>query len=383
MNSFAKVFFLSTALTVVTACTDNSQVFSSAAAGPAKQNAAAGTVGYYKVGNPYQVGGLWYIPKEDYNYKEIGISSWYGPDFHNGITANGEVYDMHGLTAAHRTLPLPSIVRVTNLQNNRSLVLRVNDRGPFVNNRVIDVSKRAAQLLGFEDQGTTQVQVEILPEESKKLKEELLAAAGKTSGSAGASLAAEPAAAAREQVAKPKKLGLPPNYPRLANPPPALAATDAPLVASASAATNTTNEYNDWDEDMTQAQAQKTVVADTPKPAAAPQKKPEKKTSAPVKKAPSVKTAATVAPGYYVQVGAFGSLENAEKMRAKVARFGSAVILPVTVNAKTLYRVRLGPDSAKKALETMDRVTANGIADARLVEEKGNIAVGRRLDNAF
>lgn len=383
MNSFAKVFFLSTALTVVAACTDNSQVFSSAAAGPAKQNAVSGTAGYYKIGNPYQVGGLWYIPKEDYNYKEIGISSWYGPDFHNGITANGEVYDMHGLTAAHRTLPLPSIVRVTNLQNNRSLVLRVNDRGPFVNNRVIDVSKRAAQLLGFEEQGTTQVQVEILPEESKKLKEELLAAAGKSSGSAGVPLAAEPAAAAQEPVAKPKNLGYSTNYPRLANPPPALAATDAPLVASASATTSSTAEYNDWDEDMTQAQAQKTVVADTPKPAPAPKKQAEKKKPAPTKKTAPVKTAATVAPGYYVQVGAFGSLENAEKMRAKVARFGSAVILPVTVNTKTLYRVRLGPDSAKKALETMDKVTANGIADARLVEEKGGITAGRRLDNAF
>lgn len=383
MNSFAKVFFLSTALTVVTACSDNSQVFSStAAAGTAKQN-AAGTAGYYKIGNPYQVGGLWYIPKEDYNYKEIGISSWYGPDFHNGITANGEVYDMHGLTAAHRTLPLPSIVRVTNLQNNRSLVLRVNDRGPFVNNRVIDVSKRAAQLLGFEEQGTTQVQVEILPEESKKLKEELLAAAGKTSGSADLSAPAEQAAVRQEQVAQPKSLEYSPNYPRLANQPPALAATDAPLVASASATANAKGEYNDWDEDLTQAQARKTVVADTPKPAAAPKKPAEKKKPAPVKKAASVKTTAAVVPGYYVQVGAFGSLENAEKMRAKVARFGSAVILPVTVNAKTLYRVRLGPDSAKKALETMDKVTANGISDARLVEEKGNVTAGRRLDNAF
>ena len=134
---------------------------------------------------------------------------------------------------------------------------------------------------------------------------------------------------------------------------------------------------------MTQAQAQKTVVADTPKPAPAPKKQAEKKKPAPTKKTAPVKTAATVAPGYYVQVGAFGSLENAEKMRAKVARFGSAVILPVTVNAKTLCRVRLGPDSAKKALETMDKVTANGIADARLVEEKGGITAGRRLDNAF
>lgn len=382
MHSFVKVLFLSTTL-ALTACTDNSQVFSSAVTGAPKA-ASANSAGYYKIGNPYQVAGLWYYPKEDYNYKEIGVSSWYGPDFHNGITANGELYDMHGLTAAHRTLPLPSIVRVTNLQNGRSLVLRVNDRGPFVNNRVIDVSMRAAQMLGFKDQGTTQVQVEILPEESKKLKEELLAAANGAPVSSGdaSTTALSGGQAPQEQIAKPQNLGYSPNYPRLANPPPSGTAAATPLIAAP--AGKTAPEYNDWDEDIPQAQTQKIVDSSpkTPKKKTAPASKPAA-AKTPAKKPASKPAPAVVAPGYYVQVGAFGSLENAEKMRARVSSFGSALILPVTVNSKTLYRVRLGPENAKKALEIMDKVTSRGISDARLVEEKGTVAAGKRLDNAF
>lgn len=128
----------------------------------------------YKVGKPYKVMGQWYTPKEDFDYNEVGIASWYGKDFHAKYTANGEVYDMNSLTAAHKTLPLPSIVRVTNLENGRSLVLRINDRGPFVNGRIIDVSKRGAQLLGFQNQGTAKVRVEVLKEESMRLKQALL-----------------------------------------------------------------------------------------------------------------------------------------------------------------------------------------------------------------
>lgn len=128
----------------------------------------------YKIGKPYKIRGQWYYPAEDYGYSEVGTASWYGEDFHAKYTANGEVYNMHTLTAAHRTLPLPSIVRVTNLENGRSLVLRVNDRGPFVKNRIIDISKRGAQLLGFQNKGTAKVRVEIMAEESKDLKQAIL-----------------------------------------------------------------------------------------------------------------------------------------------------------------------------------------------------------------
>ncbi|MGN1078568.1 MAG: SPOR domain-containing protein, partial [Alphaproteobacteria bacterium] len=202
-----------------------------------------------------------------------------------------------------------------------------------------------------------------------------------TGGASAASLGG--AEYAQEPIAKPQNLGYSPNYPRLANrPPAAVTAAGTPLIA-APAAGQTAPEYNDWDEDIPQAQARKAVEASSkPQEKKAPVSKPAT-AKTPAKKLSAPQAPAVVAPGYYVQVGAFGSLENAEKMRARVSSFGSALILPVTVNAKTLYRVRLGPENAKKALEIMDKVTGSGISDARLVEEKGTVPVGKRLDSAF
>src|SRR5436305_14338249 len=119
----------------------------------------------YRV-EPYQVKGVWYTPRADYSYDETGTASWYGPGFDQQLTADNEIYDMNQLSAAHKTLPLPSVVQVTNTQNGRSLQLRVNDRGPYVGDRVIDLSRRAAQLLGFEGAGTAPVHVRILKEPS-------------------------------------------------------------------------------------------------------------------------------------------------------------------------------------------------------------------------
>ena len=117
---------------------------------------------HYKLGSPYQVNHVWHYPSYDPNYDRTGVASWYGPAFHGRPTANGERFDMNGVSAAHPTLPLPSRVRVTNLENGRQLELRVNDRGPFVNGRIIDLSRRAAQLLGFKRQGLTKVRVQYL-----------------------------------------------------------------------------------------------------------------------------------------------------------------------------------------------------------------------------
>jgi rare lipoprotein A len=120
----------------------------------------------YKIGGPYTVKGITYYPHVDYAYDQSGIASWYGEQFQGQYTANGEVFDLNELSAAHTTLPLPSIVEVVNLQNNRVLRIRVNDRGPFANGRIIDLSRRAAQLLGFERQGTAMVRVRVLKEPS-------------------------------------------------------------------------------------------------------------------------------------------------------------------------------------------------------------------------
>jgi rare lipoprotein A len=116
--------------------------------------------GTYRVGKPYTVAGRVYVPEEDTGYREEGMASWYGDDFHGRLTANGEVFDMASLTAAHPTLPMPCYARVTNLSNGKSLIVRVNDRGPYHGNRLIDVSNKAAELLEFKGNGVARVRVE-------------------------------------------------------------------------------------------------------------------------------------------------------------------------------------------------------------------------------
>lgn len=118
--------------------------------------------GVYRVGKPYVVAGRTYVPEEDPKFRAEGLASWYGRDFHGRLTANGEVFDMDAITAAHPTLPMPSYVRVTNLNNKRSLIVRVNDRGPFHSNRVIDLSHKSAELLGFKESGVARVRVEYI-----------------------------------------------------------------------------------------------------------------------------------------------------------------------------------------------------------------------------
>tara|TARA_R110002020_G_C16287615_1_gene772216 strand:- start:902 stop:1855 length:954 start_codon:yes stop_codon:yes gene_type:complete len=114
------------------------------------------------VGKPYRVRGKWYTPKEDKNYDKAGLASWYGPNFHGRLTANGEIYDQYHLSAAHPTFPLPSYARVTNKKNGNTVVVRVNDRGPFAHGRIIDLSNQAATLLDMKQEGVAAVRVEYI-----------------------------------------------------------------------------------------------------------------------------------------------------------------------------------------------------------------------------
>lgn len=119
---------------------------------------------HYKIGSPYKIDGRWYVPKVDEGYDEVGVASWYGDAFHGKLTANGEIFDKRRLSAAHKTLPLPTLVEVENLENGRRLTVRVNDRGPFVGDRVIDLSHAAADELGFSGKGLARVRVRYLGE---------------------------------------------------------------------------------------------------------------------------------------------------------------------------------------------------------------------------
>ncbi|MBA4749102.1 MAG: septal ring lytic transglycosylase RlpA family protein [Alphaproteobacteria bacterium] len=133
---------------------------------------------------PYQIKGTWYYPQAHYEYAKEGVASYYGGTdvFHGRPTSNGEIFDKNGMTAAHKTVPIPCVVRVTNLKNGRSIKLRVNDRGPFIEGRIIDVSKKAAQMLGFHNDGLGQVRVETCIEETLMLAEEKAGKNGKKGG---------------------------------------------------------------------------------------------------------------------------------------------------------------------------------------------------------
>ena len=274
--------------------------------------------GIYKVGNPYQIKGVWYHPKEDFEYEETGIASWYGSKFHGRKTANGERFDMNFLSAAHRTLPMPSIVRVTNLENGRTLNLKVNDRGPFARGRILDVSRRAAQLLGFEKQGTARVHVAILGNESRTL-------AWRLKGEA--ELAA---------------VGSPITVSRL--PKPAVSSESLAPPSGASVAP-----------------APVEVVT-----MEAPEAAPDAAIENPVVEVVSV---AVVNPtNLFVQAGAFALYDNANKARAMLAGLGDVRISSVLIGGRDLYRVRVGPLNDVGAADGMlDQVIQAGYTDARII----------------
>ncbi len=295
--------------------------------------------GYYKVGKPYQIDGIWYHPEENYEYDETGIASWYGAAFHGKLTANGEEYDMNALTAAHRTLPLPSFVRVTNLENGRSLVLKVNDRGPFAKGRIIDISRRGAQLLGFQNQGTARVRVQILADQSRAVAARLqnrddLARVGSPitiDKMPKASVSAESLPAPAGAEASPSVSGTP-----------ATGSASAVQTASADPLTPTGTIPNTT--------APSETVALTTNPDAAVRQEPVKPTS------------------IYVQAGAFGIYENANKVRARLSPLGSVFLDQVLVDGKDLYRVRVGPlAGVKQADDVLSQVIGTGYPDARII----------------
>lgn len=262
---------------------------------------------------PYQIKGQWYYPKDDPDYNETGLASWYGEPFHGRKTAIGEIYNMNAVSAAHKTLPLPSYVQVTNLDNGRVLRVRVNDRGPFVHGRIIDLSRRAAQLLGFERQGVAKVRVavfggenfvmaskEITPEESKGVKK-----------------------APQGRIAV-----------ETLPPPPGTKAAD-------------------------------------PVPAKAPAPKPADTSISGISSAQAA-TATNLSKGggkdLFVQAGAFTRYDNANRLRARLSTVGRVFIMHKLIDDRDFYRVRIGPlknvDAADRALA---EVTRQGVEGARII----------------
>ena len=281
--------------------------------------------GRYKVGKPYQIAGTWYYPKVDYEYDRTGIASWYGTKFHGRKTANGEIYNMNDLTAAHRTLPMPSYVRVINLENGRSLVLRVNDRGPFAKGRIIDISRRGAQLLKFKKQGIAKVRVKILADKSRALafgikNQDELARVG------------SPITVKKLPKAKVISESLP-------SPP-------GSKISSIRKSNNLQKQAK-----LTISKVDNNKLRDSAEPLTG-----------------EIIETTAVPSNIYVQVGAFGEYANANRVQARLASLGSVNISNVIIEGRDLYRVRFGPIKRIADADTLlEVVTEAGYQSARIV----------------
>jgi rare lipoprotein A len=275
----------------------------------------------YKIGNPYQIQGVWYYPEEDFQYDESGIASWYGSKFHGRKTANGEIYDMNALTAAHRTLPMPSYVRVTNLENGRSLILKVNDRGPFARGRIIDISRRGSQLLNFQKQGTARVRVQILADQSRVLKSRINSQAELVKTNLPITVGGLPKAKVQTQLLEPA--GGEKTLPQMVTSKPI--AVEAPPVTAGDGP----------------------VVTEQ------------------VEQEPIINT------NIFVQVGAYSRFDNANKVRAKLSSLGQVELSQILINGRDLYRVRVGPmESVSSADLILASLSQAGYPESRIIVEK-------------
>jgi rare lipoprotein A len=301
--------------------------------------------GRYVVGEPYQVAGVWYRPREEPSYNQVGRASWYGELFHGRRTANGEIYDMDRLSAAHPTLPLPVYVQVTNLSNNRSIVVRVNDRGPFANDRIIDLSRRSADALGFRRNGTANVRVQYLRraplngDDSYERKYLASRGLGQYASVAKPSAGASKPGAAQDPIAMASLPGTPP-LPRRAERPAATAALPPP--------------------------------PETPDDVAAlwqaPVKASPESTGSIAPLVPARPRLAASPGGPAIQAGSFKNRDNAERARTTLAAIGPVDVAEIEVGGAVYFRVRVGPFSDEiEAAAALPRVTQAGYQGARIV----------------
>ena len=274
----------------------------------------------YKIGSPYEIKNIWYYPKRDLTYEETGIASWYGKEFHGKLTANGEIFNKDIISAAHKTLPMPSMVRVTNLDNGNVLNVRINDRGPYIHGRIIDLSEKAADLLGFKDIGIARVKLKILVEKSLWL--ERSAKEGKFPGS---------------EVTMNESIKFP-----------NINSASRPKVSIISTVTDS-NSVNFT-------------------------KKNEIKTSFTEILASSrqgnLRKVEPQETKVWVQVGAFASTLNANKVMSKISHIYDTNITTIELKGRILHRVRLGPtQEIEKADEILTKVYQLGYNGSKIIVE--------------
>ncbi|WP_425408788.1 septal ring lytic transglycosylase RlpA family protein [Hyphococcus sp.] len=304
---------------------------------------------HYKIGKPYKVNGRWYHPKEDPDYVETGVASWYGTQFHGRLTANGEIFDMNLLSAAHTTMPLPSMAEVTNLANGRSVTVRVNDRGPFAHNRIIDMSREAARHLGFERDGVTRVRVRYkgpAPLMAKAPAEPGRRYARETRPDrvARAAPVRDPQPASPEAVPEPRSDRI------------------SDLLTSMESAPALTPG------------AEEVAIAEAQSGEAGPGDLPAADISTPDPDDarlvdPNASPAGAPQALYIIRVAALASLDNLDALRAQLGDIGTLRLSRVeTEGGATFYRVNLGPfSSIETAAQRLEAVREAGYADAALV----------------
>lgn len=279
---------------------------------------------HYKVGKPYKINGRWYRPAVDPDYVETGVASWYGTQFHGRKTANGEVFNMNLLSAAHTTLPMPSMAEVENLENGRRIVVRINDRGPFAKNRLIDLSREAARRLGFEKQGVARVKVRYLGPAPLTAK-----------------APSHPGEAAR--YANYAKQQHPVKYQRPVRAP--VAAAPRPDPTPVRVETVEPARVINASMDVTPVQ----TVAPTPIEPVSPVVQADKL--------------------YVIRIAALSRLDNIDQLEAQMKPIGPLRLSRIdTADEKVFYRVSMGPfRTAEEAAGPLERVRAAGYADAAIV----------------
>lgn len=301
-----------------------------------------------KIGKPYKINGKWYSPHYDPHYDETGVASWYGPGFHGKNTANGERYNQHGYTAAHTTLPLPSIVRVTNLENGRAINVRVNDRGPFHDDRIIDLSKSAAKKLGVVGSGTAKVRVQYLQAETERF----IASKGKQGDELRYSTqfaAYEGLPAIRREVIR----------------------QDLEIVSIEKVGTRTSAPLKTVEivslEDITPQKERDIIAQRIVETKSEPE---EVRTTEFVLPTSRVQSAA-VSASWVIQVASYADTVNAERMMQKLSGMGKTLVQEVAVRGQPYYRVLLKPESSgDNHYEAMAQLQQRfGIQDARLIEQ--------------
>jgi rare lipoprotein A len=307
--------------------------------------------GVYQIGKPYQISGQTYTPREEAGYDRVGNASWYGELFHGRRTANGEIYDMDRLSAAHPTLPLPVYARVTNLNNGRTIVVRINDRGPYARDRIIDLSRRSAELLAFRTNGTATVRVKYLGRapldgddsyERNYLASQgwmRVASKGKSSKDGAVAVSTLPAENP-ENLARPWKQAAPRELQQAA---PAASAEQG------------------W---------KSTTKAAAGPPSAAASLAPTAALAAPQSTGslPAPANAKPQAGGIVIQAGSFKNKENADKARGALAGLAPVEVTPIEVGGNVYFRVRVGPFSATSGTKSaLAKVRSAGYQGAKIV----------------